>query len=554
MEDRIERLLRRAAHGTTKGGCACRSRARFTQRPHTATLLFTDDEKANKVMRPSWISVFALAVASTLADASTLPASAIAANSAGIALSRDGRHAEAVHALESSLEIEPLQDATLVNLGLVWEEIGLPVKALECYGRAIDIAPDAAAPYINMGRALDAHLGERKAAIEAMEAAIRIDPTRGDAWNVLGQLHHSQGALDEAQDALARAVQLRPEDAITRTNMAKVLRDVGRFDESLAASEAASHLVRADGAEPSSVEVDDDDAPVAVDDTALVFAPGTVSSAAPASPLPPDIASIVLPSSAVDTSSSSSPALAASPVAVVRADALPVGAWAERLQRVFVTRVASEAECEWAIATAEAHAQSHGGWSRDGHHDAHPTNDLVVAHIDGLREWVRHKLATHIWPALSAHFGVAPADLWLEDCFVVKYDASEGGQPGLGPHEDDSELSFNLLLSDPDSFDGGGTRFRDAALLDGDTYDAGAEANAAGGGGDGDGDGVTVRPMRGHMLSHYGRVTHEGVPTTGGAPRYIMAGFVRARPMAAAWRELRPQAVTEAASTATEAE
>ena len=257
-----------------RGGCACRPRAFHRASPQPPLLFTVAEIKTKKeMMRPSWISVFALAVASTLADASTLPASAIAANSAGIALSRDGRHAEAVHALESSLEIEPLQDATLVNLGLVWEEIGLPVKALECYGRAIDIAPDAAAPYINMGRALDAHLGERKAAIEAMEAAIRIDPTRGDAWNVLGQLHHSQGALDEAQDALARAVQLRPEDAITRTNMAKVLRDVGRFDESLAASEAASHLVRADGAEPSSVEVDDDDAPVAVDDTALVFAP-----------------------------------------------------------------------------------------------------------------------------------------------------------------------------------------------------------------------------------------------------------------------------------------
>ena len=194
-EDRIERL-RRAAHGTTMVGAPAFPRA--SQSVPTATIFHSREmrKKGDDATFP--ISVLPR-VASTLADASTLPASAIAANSAGIALSRDGRHAEAVHALESSLEIEPLQDATLVNLGLVWEEIGLPVKALECYGRAIDIAPDAAAPYINMGRALDAHLGERKAAIEAMEAAIRIDPTRGDAWNVLGQLHHSQGALDEGK-------------------------------------------------------------------------------------------------------------------------------------------------------------------------------------------------------------------------------------------------------------------------------------------------------------------------------------------------------------------
>ena len=45
-------------------------------------------------------------------------------------------------------------------------------------------------------------------------------------------------------------------------------------------------------------------------------------------------------------------------------------------------------------------------------------------------------------------------ELWLEDCFVVKYE--HDGQPGLGSHADDSELSFNLLLSEPGvDFEGG---------------------------------------------------------------------------------------------------
>ena len=49
--------------------------------------------------------------------------------------------------------------------------------------------------------------------------------------------------------------------------------------------------------------------------------------------------------------------------------------------------------------------------------------------------------------------------------------------------------------------------------------------------------GETLRPRRGEMLSHFGRVRHAGEPTTAGT-RYVLVGFVRARPLAAAWREV----------------
>ena len=47
-----------------------------------------------------------------------------------------------------------------------------------------------------------------------------------------------------------------------------------------------------------------------------------------------------------------------------------------------------------------------------------------------------------------------------QDAFVVRYDAA--GQGGLATHTDDSELSFNLLLSEPADFAGGGTSFEAA--------------------------------------------------------------------------------------------
>ena len=104
---------------------------------------------------------------------------------------------------------------------------------------------------------------------------------------------------------------------------------------------------------------------------------------------------------------------------------------------------------------------------------------------------------------------MTPGDFWLQDAFILKFEA--GGHDRLVTHTDDSELSFNLLLSHPRDFDGGGTSFEAAA--------------------------ETVRPQQGEMLSHFGRVRHAGEPTTEGT-RYVLVGFVRARPLAAAWREI----------------
>ena len=141
----------------------------------------------------------------------------------------------------------------------------------------------------------------------------------------------------------------------------------------------------------------------------------------------------------------------------------------------------------------------------------------MVADCAPLLEWLRGKLQSTITPALCAQFGLDAEQVWLEDAFVIKYEAAEGGQPGLGFHRDDSELSFNILLSSPAGFTGGGTSFH----LD----ETGDQA-------------TTLAPQRGEMLSHFGRLNHAGNPVSDGT-RYVLAGFVRAQPLAAEWRRLR---------------
>ena len=98
-------------------------------------------------------------------------------------------------------------------------------------------------------------------------------------------------------------------------------------------------------------------------------------------------------------------------------------------------------------------------------------------------------------------------------------------------HADDSELSFNLLLSEPSSFEGGGTSF--ITNLDELAQTPGMALDDAK-------DVARVCPQRGEMLSHFGRLYHAGTPVTRGT-RHILAGFVGVESLAANWRVLRPQ-------------
>lgn len=68
--------------------------------------------------------------------------------------------------------------------------------------------------------------------------------------------------------------------------------------------------------------------------------------------------------------------------------------------------------------------------------------------------------------------------------------------------DDGFGLSFNVLLSDPADFEGGGTSFPSNAFS-------------------------SEEAVYTQMLSHYGGLRHASVPCTGGL-RYIMVGFVRA--------------------------
>jgi predicted 2-oxoglutarate/Fe(II)-dependent dioxygenase YbiX len=114
-----------------------------------------------------------------------------------------------------------------------------------------------------------------------------------------------------------------------------------------------------------------------------------------------------------------------------------------------------------------------------------------------VQEQLLEALNERVLRPMAQRAGFDVAQLHYRDLFVVSY--TTDAQPGLALHRDGSLLSFNVLLSSPTDFVGGGTRFPHLAAI--------------------------MRPARGDAVVHSGSAVHEGVPITDGH-RVLVVGFV----------------------------
>ncbi len=109
----------------------------------------------------------------------------------------------------------------LYNLGFAYKLLGSPAKAADCFERILRERPDYTEArlvlsdcYVSLGRA--------DRALEVLGGAgkdARSDP----AWlNHLGTVLASAGRLQDAETALRRAIELRPDEASAYLNLARV--------------------------------------------------------------------------------------------------------------------------------------------------------------------------------------------------------------------------------------------------------------------------------------------------------------------------------------------
>jgi tetratricopeptide (TPR) repeat protein len=187
-------------------------------------------------------------------------------SSLGIALHRQGRHDEAVKALDTAVQLKPADAAIWANFGIVLEAIERPSDALSCFQRTLLLDPchlaasfrsavllgqlgrlEEALAHFNLCDELQPDdfptLASRSLVLRSLNRfedyladgrrAYALDPASVETCNNVGDALLLLGRFAEALEWFDRALELRPSFALALDNKAVTLRRMHRFDEAL---------------------------------------------------------------------------------------------------------------------------------------------------------------------------------------------------------------------------------------------------------------------------------------------------------------------------------
>ena len=153
------------------------------------------------------------AAAATLASLLvTAPDCAPALGMAGVTAQMRGRHGDAAAFFRKAIAKQPLDAGLQAGLGISLFETGDVEGAIAALRRACELAPNVAAGWYNLGKALKLQVRTEQA-IEALQRAVRIDPSHVSARLTLADAHASIGQVDEASTELRGLLKAHPEQA-----------------------------------------------------------------------------------------------------------------------------------------------------------------------------------------------------------------------------------------------------------------------------------------------------------------------------------------------------
>lgn len=158
---------------------------------------------------------------------------------AGMAEMQKGNSAEALELFDSVIEADPANAQALYFKGCACSETGQFLEAIAAYEQCVEHAGERAAlPLFNMGVAFQ-ELGEPGKAIESFQKAIAHDPTMADAWINIGRLLDDLGEHDTAIECYNSALEIEPKDVMALSNRGNSLRSLRQFSDADTSYEAA---------------------------------------------------------------------------------------------------------------------------------------------------------------------------------------------------------------------------------------------------------------------------------------------------------------------------
>jgi protein O-GlcNAc transferase len=156
----------------------------------------------------------------------------------GAALHQDGRLDEAIHWYQTALEINPENATAFSNMGLALHAKGKLDEAVTSYQQAIAIKPDHAEVHSNLGIALKQQ-GKLTEAITSHQTAISIKPDYADAYSNLGNVLKEQGKLVKAVASYQQAIAIKPDYVDAHYNLGNILQELGKREEAVTSYQQA---------------------------------------------------------------------------------------------------------------------------------------------------------------------------------------------------------------------------------------------------------------------------------------------------------------------------
>ncbi|MEJ1968015.1 MAG: tetratricopeptide repeat protein [Rhizomicrobium sp.] len=152
---------------------------------------------------------------------------------AGLRLSGQGRHVEAIEQYEQALAAKPDDAGVLFALGNTARALGLARPAAEFFRRVLAQDPTRLEALVSLANLLRAE-GQFGAAAALLEPALARDPAAPELWLTLGSARREAGDYTAAEAHYRQALALRPAYAAALSNLADLLTDRGETAEALA--------------------------------------------------------------------------------------------------------------------------------------------------------------------------------------------------------------------------------------------------------------------------------------------------------------------------------
>ena len=139
---------------------------------------------------------------------------------------------QSIESFNKAVEIHPLYEEALYNLGVVQKKAGKPDDAINSYQRAIGINSQNANAHNNLGNLLT-QKGHIKQSIEHLNLALKLNPKFAEAHNNLGLANMELNKLSECINNFLLAIENNPQYEGAYINLGRVYRELNEFDNEL---------------------------------------------------------------------------------------------------------------------------------------------------------------------------------------------------------------------------------------------------------------------------------------------------------------------------------